>query len=352
MKDYAFLTRPDYFKTLTGLVRAAQKGERVIVATMDLHAKEPLIEDLLQALISAAQKQAHITLLVDAHNFLTTGHGTPGPLFYKASLDAVRDTLLMQRLEALQAAGGTYCVTNLPKRRLSNPVAGRSHIKAAIVGETLFVGGCNLERPEHIDIMVQWQNKAASNQLANWLTLIAESGQTREAFGDVDSQIELDKDTHLILDAGAPNQSLIYEEALQLIDEAQETLFITCQFFPGGQTAAHLAAAQARGVNVEILYSHPRAQGPAAPLHHLHQLTQHARRLPSNFFEGQLEKHLPKLHAKILASEACAMVGSHNFVEQGVQFGTAELALKSSDPAFSTSVRNFIKNEIQGQAQK
>lgn len=346
MKDYTFLNRPDYFKALTGLVRSAQKGERVLVATMDLQVDEPLIGELLQVLKAAAKRQARVTLLADAHNFLTTGHGTPGPLFYKPSLDTVRDTKLMQQLEGLKRAGGTYRITNLPRRRFSNPVAGRSHVKAAIVGEMLFVGGCNLGKPQYIDAMVQWRSKTASNQLANWLEIIAESGQTREAFGDVDSQVELDKDTRLIIDAGAPNQSLIYEEALQLIDTAKERLFITCQFFPGGQTASHLAAAQARGVNVEIIYSHPRVHGPTAPLHHLHQLAQHARHLPPNFFEGKLEKHMPKLHAKILASESCAMIGSHNFVEQGVQLGTAELALRSSDPGFVRKLHDFMHREI------
>jgi phosphatidylserine/phosphatidylglycerophosphate/cardiolipin synthase-like enzyme len=143
-----------------------------------------------------------------------------------------------------------------------------------------------------------------------------------------------------------PHQSLIYDEALRLVDEAQEWLFITCQYFPGGPTAKHLAAAQKRGVQVEIAYNHPRYQGTLAPVHHLHQLTQHTRGLPRSFFSGRLNKHVSRLHAKVLASERGAMVGSHNYVIQGVNFGTAELALRSSDPIFALALRSFIKDQI------
>lgn len=348
MKDYSFLNRAEYFTALTRAVLDAGAGDPVIVQAMNFNPGDPAVAPLIDALGTAARRGAKVTFLIDAYNFLASSRDTPGPLFYQLSLDRLHGPYarIMRALETVEAAGGSYCITNIPRRRFSLPVAGRSHIKAGIVGSRVFVGGCNLHKPRDIDVMVTWEDDTAANILRSWLLRIAESGQTRLAFGDVDAEAVLDHQTHLIIDAGVPHQSLIYEEALRLIDEAQEWLFITCQYFPGGPTAKHLTAAAARGVKVEIAYSHPRAHGPMAPVQRLHQLRQRTRRLPSDFFTGRLDRYAPNLHAKVLASEHCAMVGSHNYVIQGVNFGTAELALRSTDPAFARRLCSFIKQQI------
>lgn len=348
VKDYSFLSRPAYFETLAKTVELAARGERVIVATMDFDPLEPAIRRLVEVLCIAAHHHANVTLLVDAHNFLQGAHGKPGPLFYHGSLRLLggRPAALLATLKSIEAAGGHYVITNLPKRRFNPPMAGRSHIKGAVVGKRVFVGGCNLEHPEQIDVMVTWKDPLAAEKLSNWLLRIAATGNVRRTLGDVDAEVALDNTSRLLIDAGVPRQSLIYDEALQLIDSAQEWIYITCQYFPGGPTAKHLAAAQARGVRVEIDYSHPRAHGSSAAVHYAHQAAQRARALPRNFFTGKLDKQTPKLHAKVLASEQAAMVGSHNYVIQGVRFGTAELALKSTDPAFARDLVDFMKASL------
>ena len=47
----------------------------------------------------------------------------------------------------------------------------------------------------------------------------------------------------VLIDAGVPGQSTIFENALELIDGAQEWLLLTCQFFPNSVTAAMTARA-------------------------------------------------------------------------------------------------------------
>lgn len=348
MKDYSFLSRPAYFETLTKTVELARRGERVIVATMDFDPTEPAIQHLVDALCIAARHHANVTLLIDAHNFLQDQRGKLGPLFYHGQLRRLggKFAATAHILELVGAAGGRYVITNLPKRRFNAPMVGRSHIKGAVVGNRVFIGGCNLEHPEQIDVMATWNSEQAAEKLSNWLFKVAEIGSVRQALGDVDAEVALDGTSRLLIDAGVPRQSLIYDEALELIDSAQEWIYITCQYFPGGPTARHLAAAQARGVRVEIDYSHPRSQGGGAPLHYAHQAAQRARGLPPNFFAGKLDKQVPKLHAKVLASEQAAMLGSHNYVMQGVLFGTAELALKSFDPVFSVKLRDFMKSQL------
>lgn len=348
MKDYMFLSRAGYITALTRAVRQAKAGERVFVATMAFDPNVPIVDNLITALRRAATRGVMVTVIVDAINFLAHNHGIPRPVWGPWSTDRLsgKFAATFRALHEVHMAGGSYHIINKPLKHVSLAQAGRSHIKAAVVGNQAFLGGCNLERPEQLDVMVSWNDKRAADTLANWFTRIGETEHVREAFGDVDVETVVDTQTTLLLDAGVPRQSLIYDEALQLIDNAEDYLYMTCQYFPGGPTAKHLAAAQARGVSVQILFSHPKAHTDAAVLHHIHQLAQRSRGLPKNLFAGRLDKQAPKLHAKVLISEKTALVGSHNYVPQGVHFGTAELALKSTDPTFGQQLQSFIAEQI------
>lgn len=348
MKHYEFLDRVEYFEQLTVLVRQSRRDERVIVASMSFVPDSPEITQLVIALAAAARRGANVTFIVDAIALLTVDHGWPIP---SLSLNRVKMgkkpiTVCHDALQTMQAAGVDCQVINMPTRRVGLIQQGRSHIKGAVIGDEVFVGGCNLDKPDQIDVMVHWHDASIADRLADWLMRITSSSQTREAFNDVDVEALLDPETSLLLDAGVPRQSIIYDEALTLIDRAEKWLYLTCQYFPGGETAKHLAAAEARGVELTIIFSHPRAHGRSAVLHHAHQLMQRGRRLPSTLFVGRLDKQLPKLHAKVLISERAALVGSHNYVVQGVNFGTAELALKSTNPEFGIKLRHFMEQQL------
>ena len=348
MKHTEFLSRIEYFDTVTRLAGQAMPGERVLIATMDFSPEDQHIAQLLSALLLASKRGARVVCIVDAISLLISDHGLPVFSVSRHKLRTAPGSLAARHraLEELRAAGAECHIINVSKRRVGLIQQGRSHIKCAVIGNDLFVGGCNLTRPEQIDVMIHRNDQPAADILAGWLRRIADTEQTRDALGDVDVAAQLDDQTSLLLDAGVPKQSLIYEEALALIDTAERSVYITCQYFPGGETARHLAAAQARGVAVTINFSHPSAHGHAATLHQLHQLRQRARKLPSTFFAGRLNRNLPKLHAKVLISEKAALVGSHNYVVQGVNFGTAEIALKSTDPAFGSQLRSFIEQQI------
>jgi phosphatidylserine/phosphatidylglycerophosphate/cardiolipin synthase-like enzyme len=349
MRNYSFVTRRQYFAELVEMTSRATAGERIAVAAMDIDVDDRPIAELLDALQAAAHRGAKVLLIVDAMNFLMDQYYVPGPYFYHPTPDARlygKYKRTKQALERVKSAGGAFHITNTPRRRFNIPQVGRSHIKGAVIGDTAYIGGCNLLRADHIDIMVKLNDKDVADTLHNWFSTMATRQAVREAFSDVDLAISIDSTTQLLLDAGVPGQSIIYETALRLIDNASERLFVTCQYFPGGQTARHLAAAQSRGVRVEIIYGHPRHQGPLSPLHHAHQLAKRAQGLPANFFAGRLGRQAPKLHAKVLVSENEALVGSHNYVIQGVQLGTAEIALHVNDPGFADATRSFMREQL------
>jgi phosphatidylserine/phosphatidylglycerophosphate/cardiolipin synthase-like enzyme len=196
------------------------------------------------------------------------------------------------------------------------------------------VGGCNLAHPNQIDVMVSWQDKQTADWLSVHVQQLIEAGHSRTAFKETDGELKIDDKTRLLLDAGVRQQSLIYDESLKLIDAAQEWIFLTCQFFPGGRTGKHLLAARRRGVRVQIIYSSPWHHGSEVLGHYAYNLLQRTR-FPSEFFKHQLTKDMLMLHTKLVATEQGALIGSHNLTTQGVRLGTAELALLRYETAFA-----------------
>ncbi len=343
---YHFSSRMEYFQELTDFARHAGKGDRMSVATMVFTAEEPAIGEMIYEMTNAARRGARVILSVDAFSFLLGQHLKPGPLWFGTELSARSPEPFGERFAALKTlaeAGGAYVITNRPKRRFTIPQAGRSHIKFAVLNDRIYIGGHNLERPSDIDVMAHWDDHGAADYLLGFTQAVVKTGSPRMVLHGHDVQRRLNDDTTLLIDAGTPRQSLILDEAWQLIDEAEERLFMTCQYFPGGRTGQHLARALQRGVQVTLYYSHPSAQDSEAAGHHLYALRERLR-LPAELFTHRLPKNYPKLHAKVLVSEKAAMLGSHNYVVQGVRLGTSEIALLSKDPVFGQQLVECFSN--------
>jgi phosphatidylserine/phosphatidylglycerophosphate/cardiolipin synthase-like enzyme len=339
----------DYFETLTRLVSQTKSGGRIALMTMGFEPDEPHIHKLVRELIAAAKRGVQVYLLVDAQAFSMDAQDIPNGPVLLLQAPATSHRAYFRRkyllLEELNRSGGTYRVTNMPDRRLANPYAGRSHIKLAVVNDTVFVGGCNLGRMQ-IDYMVQIQDTKAVEQLYDLAVQTAETGSVRETLHDTDLELAIDTQTTLFIDAGVPKQSVIYEKALDFIDCAHVQLTMTCQYFPNTVTARHLASAVERGVDVALYYNHPRHHAiHMRPVHHAVIWAEKARQ-PGELFARQLPKKFERLHAKLLASEQGAFVGSHNYVTHGVNFGTAEIALLRHDPIFAQTALDVLKRRL------
>jgi cardiolipin synthase len=342
-------SRPEYFIELIKLVDNTKRGDRVAIATMTFDSRQPLIAKLIDSLCMAAQRSVQVHLTIDAYTFLARERSViPGPLWWRQAVpkklpEPYRQ--YMYDLEKLKANGGHYGISNIPAKPFSPPPKGRSHIKGAVVNNQVFIGGCNLEAPEHTDVMVAQTNAKLADWLYDWIVKLATTQATAATFHAKDQTLQVAPDMEVFIDAGVPKQSTIYDHALQLIDDAQEWIFLTCQFFPGGETASHLYAAHKRGVAVRIIYSHPHTHGQKAFMHYAYNAVQRLQ-LPAQFFIDRRPKDAPLLHAKVVATDTGAMVGSHNYVEQGVWLGTAEIALLSHDKAFSEQLIDKINAEL------
>jgi cardiolipin synthase len=258
----------------------------------------------------------------------------PGPLWYhrelpdrlQAPFAAKRDILrLLSHYPNVRAL-----IINKPGRRFSIPIAGRSHIKTAIIDNYVFIGGCNLDSPQYIDLMLGWDDAATADALHALMSTVAETGNARQALGGKDQTIVVDDTSRLLIDAGVRGQSRIFDEALKLIDSAREWLTITCQFFPNSITARHLLQARQRGVKLDIIYSHPNHHGLIGGSGQKVSIAREKSRLPADMFKHMLGPDLPMIHAKVIACDQGLLIGSHNYVRAGVRLGTAEIALQST----------------------
>jgi phosphatidylserine/phosphatidylglycerophosphate/cardiolipin synthase-like enzyme len=349
LDDFQLHTRKQYFEELAALADKAQAGDRIAIATMSYEPADPFVGKLMISLQNAAGRGVHVLLLVDAYTFLVNEMThVPGPLWLSPKLGTHMRQPFADRLNELNALrdhGGSYVITNMPKRAFSTIPAGRSHVKGAVVNDRLFLGGCNLYDANEIDIMAGWQDKKAADWLYSTFESMAQNGGSKAAFNGHDVALPLTNSMQILLDSGKPKQSIIYDHAMQLIDDAKKHIFLTCQFFPGGSTAQHLLAAHNRGVDVQIAYSPPSIHGKEAAAHHAYILRERTR-LPASFFAGKLPRSAPRIHAKVIATDTGVIFGSHNYVTQGVTFGTAEIALLSHDPLLAQAIRSNILGQL------
>lgn len=348
--QFTAYTRPQYYVQLVKHIDAAKPGDTVRLMTMGFRAEKPDIAPILHSLNNAASRGVDVHLIVDAMTFLMGEFNTPGPLLPFKRLPRRLPPPFNARLKALktlQSHGGKYSIINIPPKNLKNPLKGRSHLKLALINDHIFTGGCNLTKLNHLDLMVHWQDKHS----AKWLNIVVDKIIThqnvRVALGDKDASFTIDDDTSLLIDSGKPGQSIIFDSALKLIDNAQQYILITCQYFPNGRIAKHLQAAHKRGVEVKVIFNHPSIHYFPMNLGVAGALKVERRRLAPELFTHVLPKGHDYIHAKLLATDKGTVVGSHNFVPTGVAFGTAEIALLNTSDKFAQHLTDTLLTQLE-----
>ena len=148
-----------------------------------------------------------------------------------------------------------------------------------------------------------------------------------------------------MIDAGVPGQSLIMDEAVELIDEAEEWVTIGGQYFPMGKIGEQLAGAIERGVDTYIAYNQPDQHDRLKLAHRLIMAWERLHR-PPEFFTHQMPTDRPALHCKVIANENRALVGTHNYIGIGVKLGTSEIVIERRGTAFARAVHDLLVNEV------
>lgn len=349
MKPVTILNDSEYFQEITHRIAQTKAGDRVALMTMSFDPTEQRISDVMQQLYAAAERGVHTQLNIDAYCFLITNKVLPTSAllfdFRPEKLANPDFKVRYQALEKLRDCGGVTGITNVPTRRLANPFGGRSHIKFTVINDSVYIGGCNLGHSIQIDLMVRADDQGTSNWVYDFMQNSKQASNIDTMLHGTDEAHAIDETTKLLIDAGRPGQSLIFDEALQLIDQAKQWIFITCQYFPGNATAQHLLAAHQRGVSVTIFFGNNAHHKGLRWPHEFAELRDRTK-YPKMFFNHRIDKRSIRLHAKVLATEQGAMVGSHNYVTQGVRFGTAESTLYRRGPDFALQIVDAFKKRV------
>ena len=345
--NYDLFDRDKYFSHLISNFKNASTGDNIILATMEFRPDQAIINQIVKALGQAGRQGANVIFLIDAYSFMVKDGAMPGPLFfskkdpkhgygdYKPVIAAIND---------LRRSGVNCVVINKPQRAFKNPFGGRSHIKFSVINDEVLIGGCNLSHPEQLDVMVRTRNGHLADYMRSFTNDVIQHTSVRKALLRRDRVFKIDESTELLIDAGVKRQSLIYERAFDLINDAASRVYMTCQYFPNTITPAALATAYRRGVKVHLAYNHPDQHKTPIRSFQKRTVAYSRKRLPGSVFENQLHQGKNYLHAKILLSEKEAIIGSHNFVKIGVNLGTAEIALHSTSTDFIAAARDWIKS--------
>jgi hypothetical protein len=339
-QSYSFYTAQEYRSRLIDLIRQTKPGDRVLLMSMTFDPMEPDIAAIMHEAEVAVARGVYVSLAIDAHSFLLHGiRHTPGPMFMRRTLPKRMSMYYQNKLRKLETINsyptGHADIINIPTYGVAPPISGRSHIKAAIINDHVFLGGCNLENGGQIDLMVGWQSESDAIRLNAVLNQVIHGKHTHRALAGVDRVLDVSPETKILIDSGRRQQSRIFDEAMRLIDAAEDWLVITCQFFPNSITAKHLMQAANRGVRVEVMYTHPRHHGRVGGFGQRISILREKTRLPKILFEHALSKDDPMLHAKLIACDKGVMIGSHNYVRAGVILGTAEIAFQSHDQSLA-----------------
>lgn len=291
-------------------------SENVMLETMALDHLGKM-DTVLDATMAARKRGVTVLIMYDtfSHFEMTT-----------SPKKARQHRTLRDRLAELDDAGvDLYELGKIGR----NPFAERSHAKVAIADEKVYLGGgINLtgESFETNDYMIEFDNKSMADALRISLP-------TKALGRSGDEVLYSDATNELLLDAGQPGASLIYQRTCQLARTADKAYYVS-KLAPDGELLTILDG------KTEYWYN------PLSSARGFDKLAILIDRLKSNTPNNYRGDRM--LHAKACVFEMPdghkeAITGSHNFNSRGVAFGTQELALHTKDQDLCDQLVDFAK---------
>ncbi|HMS49997.1 MAG TPA: phospholipase D-like domain-containing protein [Candidatus Saccharibacteria bacterium] len=329
--------------------RVGEAQNRVILQAMEIaydSATQPLFDDLVQI---AEDDKVTVRLVADAYSTLFSDALPFVQPNLRKAYQGWRETrkfgAFMMRL---QEAGGEATTINrylFAGRGLLrfHPWANRNHMKGAVVDDWVALGGgVNLSGDafSNKDFMLV----AKDPTLANWFDELTKHETAVRALDlATDFRVPIDETTQLLVDVGSPGQSIIYDTVCATAerDDVVGIKFVS-QMRPSGRLEQILAERQdalgADSVRISI-NDHSQFRHPARLQEFL------------NAYNPQMIVHKPTdgsfIHAKAIIftradGKKMSISGSHNFNERGVQYGTGELAICTTNPDTVDQIETFF----------
>jgi phosphatidylserine/phosphatidylglycerophosphate/cardiolipin synthase-like enzyme len=334
---FALLSPQEYLRVLRENVPQAQ--QRFWLKTFNFEADENF-KEINQLLLDAAGRGLDTRFTVDGYFRLFT----QGVYNYMPHLPTEANRLRDARrrgkarlFDQLSQLGVRTAVTHEPLsiRDKVRPVSGRDHIKMGIIDDRVaFLGGLNLTEANfsRLDFMVM----VTQPELITALTSLYEQDEIAQDYAVFDGS-----NTHLLVDAGNRGESLILDQTIAAINNAQKSVGITKQFTPDGPIVDALQYAYDRGVEVDVLLTNPERYRKNAVTRVFDGINRRELRRRHTTFP--MHNYSGWLHANAaLIDDQIAVVGTHNFSGKGVERGNREANFLSTDSALVTNLSAFI----------
>lgn len=330
-QNFEVLPRVNFFQDFTK--EAAMAKTRVWLRAMYVQHKEAMtmVEPTLS---EAASRGLDVRVVADSISLNATD-GVPSYLAKAGKLSAQKKET-QEMFERLSSEGVQVSITNEPsgKSKLV-PYVGRSHIKISVIDNVCYLGGSNWTDTRAKDFMVKITNPVLVEKISPYFEMF----DNKKPSDDVEDK--LDNETTLLIDAGAAGRSIIYDRAIELVRNEQSSIKFISQLIPEGKMLDELIAARARGIIIEVIV--PKMSEIKDPqIYAVNRLTQ--KRMVKDGKIIPITYLSFFIHAKALVGTRSAIVGSHNFSETGVKWGTEEIALESTNKVLLDNLGNFIKD--------
>ncbi len=293
-----------------GLIESYEKEE----SSKEDEKSGPRFNDIL---LTAIGNKADIALGIDALTIALPGYAATGP----------DKALLAERKQAYAKLGGEskvkIGVINEPSEYGRTRWAPRCEIGAAVIKDQVYIAYPGIYHPNAPDgIVLSFNNKQTADMLHTILRRIIDSRSTARVFVGRDRSLSVNENIRLLFDAGIPQQSLITDTALQLINDAEKLVVASAASSPHDQIVHGLADAWDRGVTVTMIDNPP----PAAK--RWTRLLSRQSRLPADAYTG-LPHDRPASVTPILVTENRIMLTGYTLSSASVRTGTSGLAIVS-----------------------
>jgi cardiolipin synthase len=319
------ITAPNYYRALQAGIPKAKK--RIIIHAMGI-LWGPKTEMLIPPLLDAAKRGVEVQVVGDIYSKFITY--MPRPFREKlppwSRVRAGNDKL---------RAGGvnvTYVGSLGP-----NPFKRRCHTKWTIIDDLVYsFGGINIAEDSFTnhDYMLETRN----GHLADYLNALTEQIATGASILP-DHTKQLTARTTILFDGGTPGASIIYDTACDIVAQAKKVYFVS-QMCPSGRLARLINAR-----DNECYFVRPgQTEFPA----NLALVRDRSRFRVINRYRGKTY-----IHAKFILTEGSDgqrhfIGGSNNFSRRGVDYGTKEIAVHSTDPQLWQQLYDFMQKQIIG----
>lgn len=329
--DFALLPAAQYYEALQKAIAKAK--QRIVIHAMVV-AWTPGMDKLAPLISDALDRGVRVDIVGDRYTRLflsvwgrfSRKPGGPGSWQHTPPIN--------QKL----IEKGAH-ITYIERVKPQNPFAGRCHSKAVVIDDTVFsFGGINFGDQDlrgympNNDFMLRTTNKALADYIHQLVRTLAEDKGILP-----DYQHPIDGQTTLLFDGGAPKESIIYDTACRLAARAQRIYYVS-QYPPSGRLGYLVSQKE------NVCYFNRVGKGDF-PMNVMLLLDKLRYRLANRYQKS------PYLHAKFILTEEAdgtknVITGSNNFSWSGVQFGTKEIAIHSTNEKLWQILYNYIEETI------